>query len=274
MNCARKEDKATESGRRNELRYIIWTVAFVLVGLSVLQTDLRSSSEKVRTVRAMSKSVIPLLNAFGNRLNDPKKARVTYRGRIIWEEEGGRQEVRAALVWEHPGLLRIEKQVGSAVEVVGFDGQTAWRAGREPDEDDLALIQLALYDTPEYFFIRQATTTALFLSSSYENTRLDSLGNRHKAMARVYQLKAAGFPRARYYFFNVKTLLLDTIRYEVPGAPPAEMLEVQFQEWTEVEGELIAKRITKSFRKNSLSLIWDEISLGPSLNDDVFSRPQ
>jgi hypothetical protein len=122
--------------------------------------------------------------------------------------------------------------------------------------------------------ISQETSTALFLSSSYKNTKKDKQGKAQKSNSLVFELRGVANRVPRYYYFGDKSLLLDTIRYSPRGARRSEMVEVQIQDWVKIQDETLVSRMSKTFGDQSLSLVIEQATLGPAADTGLFRTGQ
>jgi hypothetical protein len=220
------------------------------------------------------------LEKLGNRLENPGRERLLLRGELRRADDHAPAPL--VLLRELPDRVRIEGHTGSALgraTVLGFDGQESWKGEGNVESSELDLIETLVYDTAEHFFISQSQGQATrYLGTRF---RLDD-DSAADASAPVYDLYMVTEPvkvggeaqlRNKFYYVNSDTLLVERVRYQIERGGAQVNVEVQLDNWQNVDGQLVAGRIVR--RENGQQVFALEVgaaSLGPRVADSIFSR--
>jgi len=180
------------------------------------------------------------LNSAGDRFGRPGRERMTLTGTIA----DGRNSGRATLVWEHPGLFRLE----SGSRVATFDGQTHKTNGGSLSEAEQDQIESLVGDSLDFFLFTAANGVRARLlgrrfraddgrSPNYRGPLSDILLMMHHSSVRPDRQA-----RSKMYYFDSITGRLSKVAYLKPGGVRVETV---FDEWTIVDGQPVPGTITR-----------------------------
>lgn len=214
------------------------------------------------------------LAAYGDRLVKPGRERVTWSGSLVRK---GAADKKFTLTGELPDLIRIDIQDSpDAAKSVGFDGNSAWKAGGALQKEDSDLIETLLYDTPERFFLMQSQGVSLRKLGS--NFRLDGKvgtpysGPTYDVYFGLETVKASATEKVqpKYYLVNYNTLLLERVQYEDASAGGVKV-QTLIEAWRTVDGNKvpgIIRRVENGVEVMRLTI--GAASLGPAVADNAF----
>lgn len=215
------------------------------------------------------------LSAFGDRLEKPGKERLAVVGTLARPLDSRSENFSAVL--EFPDRLKLMFQNGIQSRVITFNGEEAKAAGKPLDRDETDLIETLVHDTAEHFFSTQMQGEATrFLGSRF---RLDdgSDPNYRGPYYDIYQVtddvKAAADlrVRAKRYYFNSDSLLLERVRYQITRGGATVEVETLLGGWQKEQRQQIARRIERRENGRTVAvIILRDVSTGPRANDGSF----
>jgi len=216
------------------------------------------------------------LSALGDRLEKPGSERVAVVGTLA-RSTGSRSETYSALV-EFPDRLKLVIQNGIQTRVIAFNGDEAMTSGKPIEQDVSELIETLVHDTAEHFFFTQMLGKATrFLGSRF---RTDDGSNAHYRgpYFDIYQVSddvkaAADSPlRAKRYYFNSDTLLLERVCYQIVRDRAPIEVETLLGGWQKAQGQQIARRIERRENGRTVAVITlSTVSPGPRADDGAFT---
>jgi hypothetical protein len=219
------------------------------------------------------------LGALGDRLERPGREQLMLSGTMARGGGGGPSHVQ--LVRQFPSLLRAVEQSGGGTSVVTFNGSAAAKAGGELTPSDEALVETLVYDSAEGFFAAQARgANARHLGSRF---RLDDGAGTADPSAPAYdvylienEISLGGGPtrRAKLYYLNSDTLLLERVRYEVARGGDVVRVEVRLGDWQKSQGQNVPMRVER-FEDGSpvFALTFTNVAFGPRVAPQAFAAP-
>ena len=185
-------------------------------------------------------------DALGDRLQRPGKERIAATGMLLHVDDA--QPTPFLLVWELPGRLRLEQQVGSATRVLIFDGQSVTSSDSKLSEGDQETLELMIYDSVEHFFVGQATGVGAtrFLGRRFRrdgdtsNTPYDLV-----EITEAIGLAGKAGEQTRTYYFNSDTHLLERVSHPDHSSGSEIPVDVLLSDWRVVGGQQISHRIER-----------------------------
>ena len=224
------------------------------------------------------------LKQMGDRLEAAGKERLDLLGVLT---RAGQSAVGVRILWEFPGKVRLEKQLGaepdpSKDELLVYDGAGNLRKKRGTvalaDED---LIEMLVHDSVEGFFIGQWEGFATrFLGGRFH--RRDAEGNPvgpdYDLYEVINEVRVPGRPlrQRKLYYFNSDTALLEKVRYRLSPERVRGAVEVSVEvsDWGEVFGQLIPGKVVRY--EDGVEVVKLEIreaGIAAAAEDGSFSLP-
>jgi hypothetical protein len=229
--------------------------------------EARASGHTPYPYRVLSSVIRPQLHvpldSLGDRLTKQGKERLTLSGTL--SRAGVAQ--RAQVVSEFPNLLGVNNGAG---RLASFDELDAARSVPNASPIDDALVETFFYDTAEHFFFAQARGAATrFLGarvSSDEEAGLNSVSSVYDVYELTEEVAPGGAAqtRAKCYFFNSETQLLEVVRYEIERDGSSISVEARIGGWRKVQGEQVAGSIVRLENDRPvLSFVVNSVTLAP-----------
>jgi hypothetical protein len=167
-----------------------------------------------------------------------------------FQQEGATDATSFIVMREYPDRVRIEAQRGTGKDVTVFDGSTAHRAHGAAAPGDEGLIESLVYDTADYFFLAQAGGgAARYLGSGFrpEGASEDYAGPTYEVYQLSFPVRSGGRAeqRAKTYYFNSETRLLESVRYTVERGGYETEVEVRLSGWQQAIGQSFPARVER-----------------------------
>jgi hypothetical protein len=213
------------------------------------------------------------LALLGNRLTRPCKERLTLEGTLSFGNIGG---VPFRLIGELPNHLRLEAQADRGKQIFTFDGQHAGKGGNAVNPSDEDVIETFAFDSLENLF------TGLGRGASIRQLAFHSQTGDGEGYAGpfydVYEITSdvrAGKDvrrQAKLLLVNSDTLLPEAVTYERERDGAVLKVEVRFNDWREVGGQMLPFRVVRTEDGNpSITMEVNSADSGPETQDGAFN---
>lgn len=213
------------------------------------------------------------LAALGDRLEKPGKERLTLRGTV--SRRGDAQSAPLLLVWEYPGLIRLEEQSAGGAAPITFNGREARRNNQSLDRPAEDLLETLAYDSAEHFFVAQVDGSA---ATRFLGRRFRADENAAAPFYDIYQttetirVGQAARRQTKQYFFNSETHLLERVRYQIRRDGATTGVEVRLSEWRTIAEQRLPTRVVRLENgEPTLTFTFTSLNVGSRVADGLFN---
>lgn len=215
------------------------------------------------------------LGVMGNRLEEAGKERLMLNGTL---RVGGQGQ---------PLPVRVTRELGDKIHFerrdvqrssLNFNGQRTAKAGEGSGVADESLLETLVNDSAEHFFTGQfqglATRCLGYRFRLDDGTDENYAGPFYDVYQVQDQVRISGDLRQRVklYHFNSDTRLLERVRYQIERDGVPVEIEVVFDDWQSVQGEMVPRQITRvEAGVTAFTLRVEAVGLAPRAEDGLFS---
>lgn len=205
------------------------------------------------------------LLASGTRLRTPGKERITAVGTVS-RNQGEPSPIQ--VTWEVPLRIRMDEGSKSVMFDRGNPAQAVLR-----NEETADAIETLLEDSVEGFFANLREGTTRFLDSGYRE-RGAGPGAPSYDIVEVWtrsRLRGSQATTVKWYWFDRRTKLVSRVVYRPGTVSDAELVEVFWSDWRDVQGEKIPFAIErKEGGRTTLSVRISSAVVTPQAADGRF----
>jgi hypothetical protein len=215
------------------------------------------------------------LGVMGNRLEDGGKERLVLNGTLRAGGQGPPLSVQ--VIRELADKIHFERR-GLQRGSLNFNGQKVEKAGEGSGVADESLLETLVNDSAEHFFAAQfqglPTRCLGYRFRLDDGTDENYTGPFYDVYQVEDQVRISGDLRQRVklYHFNSDTRLLERVRYQIERDGGPVEIEVVFDDWQSVQGEMVPRQITRvEAGVTAFTLRVEAAGLAPRAEDGLFS---
>lgn len=250
-------------------------LVFVLLAApaGISQTPSTSASQDyVQRIRIGSR-LEAALTTLGDRLEKVGNERITLAGTLT--RSAGTSQVR--VIWQLPGLYRIEETKDAATRTITFDGTRLSVSSGTLTSGDADLIETVINNSAEHFFVGQSRGRPTRILGFYVRTDDGKAARYNGPWYDIYQVfespaATSGRHRPKLYLLSSTSRLLDQVVYQEDRLGTPVRVVTQLAEWQTIGNQKVATTIVRQENGQTvLRLAYTSTVLSPKATDGVFT---